>query len=404
MSKTPPPAQESTALATLPAKALGRDVALVQVGMGAAIVPRNMAEAVEFAQLMAKAGPAVRPAFRGNPGMCLAVTMQACRWEMDPFAVAQKAYIVPDKGGNENIAYEAQLIAAVVNTRGPFDDRPWIDFEGSGQNLRAKVTATIRGEARPRTITTPKVADIGVKNSPLWKSDPEQQLSYYALRSFARRWCPEVLLGVYSDEEIAAAHPMLLPAPAAAAEAAEPKRAEYRNERGTPSDGLEVLDPDAQEEAEREADRLQRAQAGGFDAETGEIEEADSQPQGSPPAGVAGAGPEVQASTAAPAEPRQEFVPAAELSEDEKADLQAAEAAKAEAEAVKKCEEMAARYSEGLSGQKTLADLKDFAARAKQSIDTFEGVPAGVRGKLRGEFQQKVLERERYVNARAGRK
>jgi len=46
-----------------------------------------------------------------------------------------------------------------------------------------------------------------VKNSPLWKSDPDQQLGYYSARSWARRHFPELLLGVYTQEEMAAAPP-----------------------------------------------------------------------------------------------------------------------------------------------------------------------------------------------------
>jgi len=50
---------------------------------------------------------------------------------------------------------------------------------------------------------TPEIRNIKVQNSPLWKNDPDQQLSYAAARSLARRHFPDVLLGVYTPEEMA---------------------------------------------------------------------------------------------------------------------------------------------------------------------------------------------------------
>lgn len=49
---------------------------------------------------------------------------------------------------------------------------------------------------------TPPFKIIGIKNSPLWKSDPRQQLG--ASRAWARRNCPEVFLGVYDRDEASA--------------------------------------------------------------------------------------------------------------------------------------------------------------------------------------------------------
>src|SRR4029077_15110442 len=53
-----------------------------------------------------------------------------------------------------------------------------------------------------REYKSPRIADIQPKNSPLWKSDPGQQLAYYCLRAFARRWCPETILGIHDVDEL----------------------------------------------------------------------------------------------------------------------------------------------------------------------------------------------------------
>ncbi len=178
---------------------------MTDMGAGVALIPKTMREAIEFAQLMARSGPCIPPAFRDNPGMCLAVVMRASRWGMDPFAVCDKAYVTKNTkgGGNiERLAFEAQLIAAVVNTLAPVRVPPNVEFFERGGAMYAIASAVmIRGGVH-RQIETPPIKDINPKNSPLWTSDPQQQLAYYALRSWARRWVPQVLMGVYDIEEI----------------------------------------------------------------------------------------------------------------------------------------------------------------------------------------------------------
>lgn len=66
--------------------------------------------------------------------------------------------------------------------------------------LMCRVTGTLDGTEC--VYETPPIGSITVKNSPLWKSDPRQQLGYFAARSWARRHCPEVILGVYDRDEV----------------------------------------------------------------------------------------------------------------------------------------------------------------------------------------------------------
>jgi hypothetical protein len=157
----------------------------------------NMGEVLEFAKIMAVSQVAVRKHLRNNPGACAAICMQAQRWEMDPFMVANKSYEV-----NDQIAFESQLIAAVVNTRAPIKGRLKTRFTGEGPNRRCVAYATFIGEDEPTEVESPVISSINPKNSPLWKTDPDQQLSYYTKRLWARREAPEVLLGVYDVDEI----------------------------------------------------------------------------------------------------------------------------------------------------------------------------------------------------------
>lgn len=160
-----------------------------------AFLPTTMGEAMELAKLMA-ASNFVPPHLRGKAGDCLAVVMQSSRWEMDPFAVANKTFFV-----NDRMAYEAQLVVAVVNTRAPLVGRLSYTYEGDGNGLACIVSGRLRGDDEVKTVCQ-NISTITTRNSPLWKSSPEQQLGYYTARLWARRHCPEVLLGVYTEDEL----------------------------------------------------------------------------------------------------------------------------------------------------------------------------------------------------------
>jgi hypothetical protein len=171
-------------------------VGLANLGAGGGVLAiTSMAEAVSVAQLMAKSGIAIRKHLRNEPGACLGVLMQAMRWEFDPYMVANKSYAV-----NDQLAYEAQLIAAVVLTRAAVVDEPDYEYAGADATRTCTVTFKMRS-GKMLAYTTPEIGKIKVQNSPLWKSDPDQQLGYFAVRSWARRHQPHVLLGVYTVEE-----------------------------------------------------------------------------------------------------------------------------------------------------------------------------------------------------------
>lgn len=153
-------------------------------------------EVMEFSKLMSISGTAVPKHLRANPGACLAVTFQAVEWRMSPFAVANKSYEV-----NDRIAYESQLIHAVIESRAPLAERLSLTYAGEGTSRQCTVTGKFT-DGTTRDYTSPKIADIKVKNSPLWTSDPEQQLWYYSSRAWCRRWCPDVILGIYSRDEL----------------------------------------------------------------------------------------------------------------------------------------------------------------------------------------------------------
>lgn len=188
--------QDATMDAPTKVSDLGKAVAVIDRGGHALAIPENLNQQIEFAKVMSLAGAMIGKPFRGNPGACLGICNQAWQWGMNPFSVSQKAYLV-----NDIIAFEAQLVHAVVLKLAPLSKRPRFTYDGEGDARRCTVTFWVKGEDEPLTYTSPAFGKITPKNSPLWKTDPDQQLSYFTIRAGARRHFPEVIMGVLDHEE-----------------------------------------------------------------------------------------------------------------------------------------------------------------------------------------------------------
>lgn len=168
---------------------------------GALMQPRNGKELMDMANLMSGSGNMVRDFYRGNPGDCAALIMICQPYGFNPFMVSWKTYKA-SKSADAPISFEGQLVNAMVNQSAPIQGRLKYEYVGEGNTRRCTVYGYDRETGEAITYTTPEIAKIPTKNSPLWKGDPDQQLGYYAARSWARRHFPELLLGVYTREEI----------------------------------------------------------------------------------------------------------------------------------------------------------------------------------------------------------
>lgn len=176
------------------------DTGLVPAGGGFMAAPRSFEDLKEMAKYMAKGELMVGASVRGNPGDCMAVIMQAGRFGMDPFALSQKTYVVTDKAGVRKIAYEAQAVTSMIFASRAIEGRLRYRYEGEGLDRRVTVMGRVKGDSEDCEITTPPLRVCKGK-SPLWDSDPDQQLAYYGSRAWARRHTPDVLMGVYDVEE-----------------------------------------------------------------------------------------------------------------------------------------------------------------------------------------------------------
>lgn len=157
----------------------------------------RMRALMDFADMMSKAVVTVPKHLHGKPADCLAITLQAMRWRMDPYVVGGKTHVV-----NGNLGYEAQLVVAVLKNSGAVKGRPHYEYRGDGQNLECRAGFIPAGEDAIVWTEWLAIGGITTKNSPLWKVNPKQQFGYLQARNWARLYAPDALLGIHTDDEL----------------------------------------------------------------------------------------------------------------------------------------------------------------------------------------------------------
>lgn len=173
-----------------------------------------------IAQMLSKGTITTPEHLRNKIGDCMAIVTQAMFWDMDPFIVAQKTHLVSGKLG-----YEAQLVNAVLQNSGAVRGLPHYEYRGDGNALECRVGFVPRGSSEIVWNEFLKISDVLVKNSPLWKSNPRQQMGYLQIKNWARAYAPGAILGVYTVDELEDSAPLPSRGDAPAAPAPAPKPA-----------------------------------------------------------------------------------------------------------------------------------------------------------------------------------
>jgi len=149
--------------------------------------------------------------FRGgqNLGNCIIALNLAERMGVDPFMLMQNMYIVHGRPG-----IEAKLAIALVNGSGKFTPLQF-KFEGQGKDRKCTCYATHREtkEECSQTVTWEMVEAEGwnenkknrttgeiIKSK--WNTMPDLMFQYRSAMFFTRIYCPEVIMGFRSVEEI----------------------------------------------------------------------------------------------------------------------------------------------------------------------------------------------------------
>jgi len=169
------------------------------VNQRASLVPKSLGDAFEFAKVLASGTFSIPSFLHGQPTDCLSILFISMRTGLDPFFLASQCYVVPSKTGEKRMSFMAQAVHAIVRTSGILEEEPDLKFTGEGENLTVTVTAKLRdGKTHSENYQIPP---SNVRNSPLWTSQPRQQLGYYGIRSWCRLHAPEALGGIVAREE-----------------------------------------------------------------------------------------------------------------------------------------------------------------------------------------------------------
>lgn len=139
--------------------------------------------------------------FKGNIQNVMIALEMANRLKAAPLMVMQNLYVV-----HGSPAWSGQFVIAAINACGKFHDLEF-DVQGAGESLSCvafaedKRTGRIKKGAKV-TFSMAKAEGWVEKTGSKWETMPEQMIMYRAASFFGRIYCPDVLMGMYTVEEI----------------------------------------------------------------------------------------------------------------------------------------------------------------------------------------------------------
>jgi hypothetical protein len=130
----------------------------------------------------------------------IAVEM-AVRLNTSPIMVMQNLYVV-----NGRPAWSSQYIIAMINGSRKYRTELQFELEGKGDNLSCYAWAE---DHSGRKVTGPKITMQMAKaegwmdrKGSKWRTMPEVMIRYRAASFFGRLYCPEMIMGIYSKDEV----------------------------------------------------------------------------------------------------------------------------------------------------------------------------------------------------------
>ena len=160
---------------------------------------KSMNAAMKVANMLAKS-QLLPEQYIGHPENCLIAIDIANRMRVSPLLVAQNLYIVRGKPG-----WSGSFAISAINNCGKFSPLDFVYTKNGGGGCYAQATRLSDGKLLKGTEITLDMAQKegwSTKPGSKWLTMSEQMLAYRAGSFFARAYCPEVLLGVQTIDEI----------------------------------------------------------------------------------------------------------------------------------------------------------------------------------------------------------
>ena len=185
--------------------AQGMAPAATKPASGALSVFAN-AESFNLATRMATAlaqSTVVPKNYQGNVGNCMIAIEMASRINTSPMMVMQNLYIV-----NGNPAWSSQWIIAMINSSKRYKTELQFEFghdpADGGLSCKAWAEDYSGHKVEGPKITMKMANEEGwaTKSGSKWKTMPEVMIRYRAASFFGRMNCPDMIMGIYSQEEV----------------------------------------------------------------------------------------------------------------------------------------------------------------------------------------------------------
>lgn len=183
------------------------ETGIAQAKSGDVVLKNNIfsdANAFVVAQRMSKAlssSTIVPKDYRGNMGNCLIALDLATRLNTSPLLIMQNLYIIHGRP-----AWYTQYIIAMINNSKKYKTELQFEVSGKGDSISCYAFAEdysghiVKGPTI--TMAMAKAEGWTSRDGSKWKTMPEVMIRYRAASFFGRLNCPEMVMGIYSADEV----------------------------------------------------------------------------------------------------------------------------------------------------------------------------------------------------------
>lgn len=165
----------------------------------------NFKNAMKMAEQLAKSD--IIPAtYKGKPENCIIALELSNRLKLSPFLVMQNMYIVQGKP-----SWSSSFIISCINGSGRFTGPLKFEMDTNRTKCRAWAVEKATGEKLVGPLITMEMAQSEgwlSKNGSKWKTMPELMLRYRAAAFFGRLYCPEIINGMLTEDEVQDIRPL----------------------------------------------------------------------------------------------------------------------------------------------------------------------------------------------------
>lgn len=164
---------------------------------------QNFETALRMADCLSKS-TVVPKDYQNNTGNCMIAIEMASRINTSPMMVMQNLYIV-----NGRPAWSSQWIIAMINSSRRYKTELQFTFGNAKEDGGLSCQAWAEDYAGHKVVgpkITMNMANAEgwtQKNGSKWKTMPQVMIQYRAASFFGRMNCPDMIMGIYSQEEVA---------------------------------------------------------------------------------------------------------------------------------------------------------------------------------------------------------